>query len=223
MSGHTPKRLLRELAVGAVDLLFPPRCLTCNALAPPFCEACAAAIRPLSPAQLPLPPGILAARCVGQYEGPLRDAVLRLKFSQKTALAASLGDLLAEALRAELPAWSPDLLTPVPIHWRRRWNRGFNQSELLGQQVRRRLKIPVVEVLRRIRYTPPQVGLTRALRASNLRNAFAVTRPDRIAGQRVVLVDDVWTTGATLAECAAVLTAAGAVTVYALTVTHEPD
>jgi ComF family protein len=149
--------------------------------------------------------------------------VLRLKFSRKSALAVSLGDLLAEALRAELPGWTPDLLVPVPIHWRRGWDRGFNQSELLAQRVQRRLGIPAVNALRRTRYTPPQLGLTRGQRATNLQGAFIPVRADRVIGQRVVLVDDVWTTGATLAECAQILIAAGATAVYALTVSHEPD
>lgn len=223
MGGHTRGTLLREFVTGAVDLLFPPRCLVCDALAPPLCQECIATLTPLTPAQLPNLASVQAAHCAGLYAGSLREAVLRLKFRRKSALAAPLGDLLAETLRAELGAWTPDLLVPVPIHWRRRWSRGFNQSDLLARRVQRRLGIPTTEVLARTRYTPPQVGLTRGLRAANLQGAFTVTQPNRVAGRRVVLVDDVWTTGATLSECAHVLTAAGASAVYALTVTHEPD
>ncbi|HEU4754386.1 MAG TPA: ComF family protein [Armatimonadota bacterium] len=209
---------LRDLGAGFVDLLYPPRCLTCGALAEPFCGGCRSQIEPVE-ADRELPHGIHAARSAGWHEGPLRTAVLRLKFERKTALARPLGLLLAEQL--ESAPWKPDALVPVPIHWLRRLERGFNQSELIAEQLSRASGVPVHRLLRRTRYTLPQVGQSRSHRAENLRGAFALGGRDALRGARLALVDDVRTTGATLLECTAVLRAAGASRVYALTVTHD--
>ncbi len=216
----SPGETVGRLARGLLDLLYPPVCLTCGALAEPLCAACRQTLRPIGPGLAP-PTGILAARSVGFHEEALRRAVLRLKFEGKTALAAPLGELLAEALEDARPLWRPDLLVPVPVHWTRALQRGFNQSELLAGRVSRETGIPWSPALRRTRRTPPQVGLPVAARAVNLRGAFAADGRRPVAGRRVVLVDDVRTTGATLSECAECLRTAGAVAVYALTVTYD--
>lgn len=211
---------LQEIGAGLMDLLFPPRCLTCGALAEPFCPECRARIRPLAPGML-LPTGVTDTRSVGYHEAVLREAVLQLKFSRKTALAGPLGELLADELEEVASTWQAHALVPVPIHWTRRWERGFNQSELLAGVVAHRCGLPVRSALRRTRATPPQVGLTGAQRATNLRSAFAVDSRHLLPGGRFILVDDVTTTGATLAECASVLRGAGAAEVFALTVTYD--
>lgn len=213
--------LAREIVAGLVDLLYPPRCLLCGALATPFCPTCRVGISPV-PAGAPVPAGIAGVRTVGYHEGPLREAVLRLKFHRKVALAAPLGELAAAELRPVLTRWRPAALVPVPIHRFRQWERGYNQAELIAEEVGRRCGLPVVPALRRIRATPPQVGRSHGERAVNLRGAFAVTQSKRVQGARLLLVDDVRTTGATLAECAETLRAAGAAQLYALTVTYEP-
>jgi ComF family protein len=118
--------------------------------------------------------------------------------------------------------WRPDALVPVPIHALRRLERGFNQSELLAGELGRLAGLPVVRALRRTRYTPPQVGRSRAERQTNLLGAFAGDPRRPVRGARVVLIDDVRTTGGTLSECAGVLRAGGASQVFALTVTYEP-
>jgi ComF family protein len=105
----------------------------------------------------------------------------------------------------------------VPLHWRRRLQRGFNQSALLAGAVARRYGIPVRSALRRTRATPTQAGLTHAGRRSNVAGAFRVARPETVAGRRVLLVDDVMTTGATASACAAALKRAGARYVALLT------
>jgi len=110
-----------------------------------------------------------------------------------------------------------DLLVPMPLHWRRRWSRGFNQSELLARVAGRRTGIPVACALRRRKSTNPQAGLTSAQRRVNVAGAFEVVRPQLVSGRRVVLVDDVLTTGATAGACAAVLRRAGATRVAVLT------
>ncbi len=212
--------LLRKLGNGTLDMLFPPKCLTCGALAETYCAACRAEIRPVEEAGV-LPLGITAVRSVGYHEESLRRAVLRLKFGQQVALVEPLARLLSEELRALLSEWQPNALVPVPIHWRRLLERGFNQSEFLAHATGRHADLPVWKALRRTRATPHQVGLSAAEREENLRGAFELTPRHKVHGARLVLVDDVRTTGTTLSECAAVLRMAGAADVYALTVTFD--
>jgi len=212
---------LRLMGRGLVDLLYPPRCLVCDALGEPFCDGCCALVEPLEPGS-PVPRVITGVHSLGYHAGPLREAVLRLKFQRKAALAAPLGKRLAQELSRDAGSWRPDALVPVPLHWTRQWERGFNQSELLADAAARELGLPVRHALRKVRSTPHQVGLTREHRAANLRAAFVADPRYPVAGQRLVLVDDVRTTGSTLAACAAALRRAGAAEVYALTVTFEP-
>jgi ComF family protein len=138
----------------------------------------------------------------------------------KYGLDQSLGRALAEFLDAgpELKAGAYDIVIPVPLHRTRlRW-RGFNQAALLGAALARRLNCSLdVVTLARVRATASQTERDRAQRTRNVRDAFAVRRPSRVAGQRVLLVDDVMTTGATADECARVLRAAGALRIDVLT------
>lgn len=201
-----------------VDLLFPPKCLVCGALAEPFCAGCADGIHPT--AVLPPPPGVDGIQSVGYHEGPLRKAVLRLKFERRVALVPSLASLLARELGPLHAEWRPQALVPVPLHWTRRLERGFNQAELLAEQLSGLVGLPVIPALQRSRATGQQVGRGILERAESVRGAFQVD-PKHPAPARVVLLDDVWTTGASLTECAGVLRQAGAQAVCALTVTHD--
>jgi ComF family protein len=211
---------LRRLGQGFLDLLYPPVCLTCDELDGPFCPACRAAIVPTADGA-DLPRVLEAVRSGGYHEGPLRKAVLRLKFGGKIGLAPPLGELLWSELEPRLPEWRPDALVPVPIHWTRLLERGFNQSQLLAEQVSRRSGVPLRKMLRRVRRTPPQIGLEAAERAHNLQGALAPAPSFAPKGLRLVVIDDVRTTGSTLAACAAVLRAGGAAEVYGLTVTYD--
>jgi ComF family protein len=105
----------------------------------------------------------------------------------------------------------------MPLHWIRRWRRGFNQAELLARALQKRTGIPVSRALRRQKRTPPQAGLSRAERRVNVETAFDVRAPKTIEGKHVLLVDDIMTTGATASACAAVLKRAGARRVSVLT------
>jgi len=209
---------LRTLGDGLLDLLFPPRCDVCAAYGAFFCAACRARSEPA--ALITAPSALVAICAVGSHSGPLREAVLHLKFGARLALVEPLGQLLAEIITERRDEWRPEAVVPVPIHWTRRLRRGFNQSELLAVAAGRRLGLETRPVLRRTRRTPPQVGRTATERLANVRGAFQLATPG--AGRRVVLVDDVCTTGATLAECAAALRAGGVESVYAVTVTSEP-
>lgn len=211
---------IRQLGTAVLDLLYPPVCLVCEAYAEPLCPECRATIRAVPP-DLELPPGLAGVLSVGYHEEALRSAVLKLKFQRDAALVEPLGLLLAETLRPYLADWRAEALVPVPIHWSRRWERGFNQAELLARRVSRVLAVPFLPALQRRLKTPPQVGLEAQARRRNLRGAFAVRRAAEIRNRRLVLLDDVRTTGSTLGECAAVLHGAGARAVFGLTLTFD--
>ena len=125
------------------------------------------------------------------------------------------GDLLAAALPREERF---DAIVPVPLHWRRRWQRGFNQSELLARGLASRYGFPVIRALRRLRYTGTQTGLSQTARRHNVAAAFQARRPQALKGKRLLLVDDVMTTGSTAAACAGVLRKAGTARVVLLTI-----
>jgi ComF family protein len=150
------------------------------------------------------------------YQGALRELLLDFKFHSRLGLARLLDILLGRALETHFPGQGFDLVVPVPAHTLRLLRRGFNQSLVLARMAGRRLATPVDgHALRRTRHTPPQSGLTKAERESNLAGAFAA-RESRCGGKRILLVDDVATTGSTLGACARTLKRAGASTVHAL-------
>lgn len=150
------------------------------------------------------------AVAVGSYEGALRTAILKLKYNRQTWLAQPLGDLLAEAARQHLDI--PDIIVPVPLYPLRSRERGFNQAELLARVVGRTLHRPVISGnLQRTRPTVAQSALGRSERADNVAGAFRLARPGELTGARILLVDDVHTTGVTVTECANVLLESGAV------------
>jgi ComF family protein len=239
-------RALKRAGGFALDLLYPPSCLACRraisqqgGLCPecwgamrfierPFCErlgtpfevdlAAGESGRTISPAALADPPVFQRARAVARYEdGPARQLVHRLKYGDRGELAGPMGRWMARA-GAELLDDS-DLLVPIPLHWTRLARRRFNQAAALAQAVESLSAVPVqTDLLVRIKPTPPQVGLSRRLRAKNIQGAFAVPAERRIEaeGRKVVLVDDVMTSGATLNAAARVLLRAGAKRVDAL-------
>jgi ComF family protein len=157
-----------------------------------------------------------AALCYRQG-GVARAAILLCKHGGRLDLLRHLARLLAVEGAAHLAIRDWDAVVPVPLHWRRRWRRGFNQAEVLALAVGRQHGLAVLRrSLTRTRATPPQQG-DEASRRRNVRDAFVVRRVARIAGKRLLLVDDVFTTGATANACAAALLAAGASAVGVLT------
>jgi ComF family protein len=157
--------------------------------------------------------GFDAAYCFGAYEGALRELIHLFKYSRMKPLARTLASYLASALPRDQVF---DLVVPMPLHWRRQFQRGFNQSELLARRTARRCGIPMVKAVRRRRATVAQAGLTNARRRQNVAGAFRVKRPRAVEGRRVLLIDDVMTTGATAAACALELKRAGAKSVVLL-------
>ncbi len=162
--------------------------------------------------------GFDAAYSFGFYENELRKLIQLFKYGRVQTLAAPLGRLLAQALPREQ---SFDVIVPMPLHWRKRWQRGFNQAHLLAREIGRRTHVPVSKALRRTRYTESQAGLTSAKRRANVSGVFQASRRAKnrraIEGRRVLLIDDVMTTGATAASGARALKRAGARQVVLLT------
>jgi ComF family protein len=221
-----------SLASRVLDLVLPPRCAGCGEreswLCPscasglprvdgPRCRVCAAGLTAdvsLCPDCYRDPPPLERVVAAFRHEGLARRLVLDLKYRRHRHLAGPLGALLAAAAPTGV-----DAVVPVPLHPLRRRERGFNQSELLALEVGRRLDRPLAaDALRRTRDTPRQTGLSPRERLANVRGAFAAGA--RLDGRRLLLVDDVCTTGATLYACAGALRRAGASAVVAAVVTR---
>jgi ComF family protein len=227
----------------ALDLLFAPRCGACDGDDPtraPLCPPCAASLVELGPAcprcaePQAAPPSLVCARCrraplplagivaPWRYGGALADALRRLKFTGHTHVARTIAPLVAPYLAAATRLAAVDVVVPIPLHWWRRTRRGFDQAALLAGAAARHtpLGAPIAHPLRRRRSTAPQSELPAAARATNVAGAFAV-RPRgaaALAGRRVLLFDDVVTTGATMAAAARALRAAGATEVIGFAV-----
>ena len=233
--------LLRGAATGAArfaadtrDLLFPPHCPGCGGGLDPdaagaLCPACR---RDLPSPGAPLcagcgiaaaaAPALFCPSCRGRYgmdavvfaapyAGTAKELVHRFKYRADFAAGRYLAHLLAARVETELPA-ALDLLVPVPLHRRRLVGRGFNQAALLAREIARRLGVPcAVAALGRAHDTRTLAGLHPEERSRELRDAFTVRHPERVAGRRILLVDDVLTTGATAESCCRALKDEGAV------------
>jgi ComF family protein len=165
------------------------------------------------------PPPFARARTLGVYGGALAAGVRLLKYRHQTGLAEALVSRAAASEVSEL--WRVDVVAPVPLHAGRLKRRGYNQSAWLARAVGKRVEVRPEDLLTRTRATRPQVGLKRAEREANVKGAFAVERPDRVAGRVVLLVDDVITTGSTAAACARALKKAGAARVHVWAVARQ--
>jgi ComF family protein len=225
----------------ALDLALPPLCPACRELvggdgglcaacwsklsfiAPPYCERLGIPFvydpgpGILSMQAIADPPAYARARAAVRYDDVARALVHAFKYHDRFDLAPTLGRWMAQAGRPLLAG--ADGLVPVPLHWRRLWARRFNQSATLAGVIARISGVPVVHgALKRVRATAQQVGLSRGERASNVEGAFRVPAEGRpsVRGRRLVLIDDVLTSGATLDACARALLRAGAHSVDAL-------
>jgi ComF family protein len=156
--------------------------------------------------------GFDAAYSFGSYDGVVRELIHLYKYARIRTLVRPLGNLIYRAMPLDERF---DAIVPVPMHWMRRWRRGFNQSDLLARTLARRTGLPVVKALSRSRATRAQAGLSHRARRANVSRAFRA-RP--VEGKRILLIDDVMTTGSTAAACALALKKAGATRVTLLTV-----
>jgi ComF family protein len=233
------RRVLHVAVDAALDVVFPPHCSSCGEPLPAntnkaLCLPCAEAILWIGasrcmkcgdavgrgagavddcPSCRSHPPAFVHSACtVAAYGGPVRDLVLALKFGRRAHLARVLGELLAQRVRATQLAEPGMIVVPAPMTPRAMFHRGFNQAAEIASIAARLLNLQIeARLLRKIRPTPPQATLTAEARQTNLKDAFAcVPRvAQRHQGRRVLLVDDVITTGATVSECARTLAGAG--------------
>ncbi|KKS69238.1 MAG: hypothetical protein UV41_C0060G0007 [Candidatus Daviesbacteria bacterium GW2011_GWA2_42_7] len=221
------------------DFLFPKLCVGCGKWGSYFCSKCVADI---SQGDLVCPNceraaigGVTHPLCrskwkldglwsLGVYRDPLRKAIQKLKYRYVSELADVLVDLMISYWAKYTPQFIEELkkggewvIVPVPLHQKRKNYRGFNQSELIGQMLSRKLGLEYSEVLKRILSTKPQVGLKSWERKKNIHGAFSLTVDGSLSAMSILLIDDVWTTGSTLKECAYVLKRGGAQKVWAIT------
>ncbi len=228
------------------QFLLPPQCYCCEAFLPEgqegFCRGCLSGIHWIEPpfctrcgipfvsredrshpcgVCLEKPRYFTIGRALGTYEGPLREAIHRWKYEGKGYITPLFGEWMA---RRFLDHWRTDLfdlLIPVPLHPRRLRERGFNQALLLAEDLGCRLGIPCRKrILQKRESTVPQVRLSGAERESGVRGAFVLRKEEEVEKRRILLVDDVYTTGATVNECAKVLLDGGAERVDVFTVAH---
>jgi ComF family protein len=234
---------IRNVPQFLFNLVFPDDCRLCaqplvNVSRIPVCKSCLSLPQPLQAeffcqtcrtpflSSYPLDHNGQCAVCrenavnfdfaysYGSYEGPLQRLIQLFKYGKVESLAGPLSALL---LRAVPRDQNFDVIAAMPMHWRKQWERGFNQAELLAQPVARRYGLKLATNLRRTHYTASQASLSEAGRRQNPKGSFAVARPEQIAGKRILLIDDVFTTGATLRAATAALKSAGAARVSALT------
>lgn len=226
-----------SLKTSLLDLIFPPACVGCGRAGAFLCDGCAQRVTPQpSPicsrcgqaqesatlcarcAADPANP-IIAARACAVFDTPMREAIHALKYEGRSELAPLLARYLSAGYATAMPASARraiGVVAPVPLHANRIAQRGYNQSALLAEHfcAANALNLDMT-LLERIRDTPPQVGKNAAERQTNVADSFRAT--PGVAGQTILLVDDVYTTGATLRACAQAARDAGALGVYALT------
>lgn len=223
---------MRDLWERALDLVFPPRCVACGARGYLLCPLCAATIAYIQPPACPLcgrrvarpgicptcrsyPPALDGMVAAAAFDGAVRECIHALKYEGQRPYAATLA---AIARPAYATLRKPDAIVPVPLFAKHERARGFNQSALIARHLTGE-DMPVPHRwLARTRDTPPQVGQDRAARHANVADAFICPDPAAVRGRRILLLDDVATTGATLDACARALRVAGAATVHALVV-----
>jgi ComF family protein len=226
-----------KLGERALNLLFPQWCVGCGKEGALICSSCQSSLPRITPPLCPRcgrpqPSGILCSSCVSwraeidgirspfRFDGVVRQAIYQLKYRNLRIMAAPLAQLLSDYLVTNpVPG---DVLVPVPLHRKRMRERGYNQSNLLARKLGKLLNLPVVaDCLIRQRHALPQARTTSVEeRQSNVADAFTC-RDDRLRNKRVLLIDDVSTSGATLDACAAALKASGAISVWGLTVARE--
>jgi len=225
----------RRGAGALLDVFFPKVCSACLTdhvthdrlcqgcgtdllalVALPYCPRCGATLGPNIPVRddgcWQCPPTLPKFRQVfrlGPYTGPLRRIVRRTKYHRQYDMVARSAAMLAERVTAQNDDAPPEVVMPVPMHWRRRLWRGYDHAQQLARAIARRLGVSLGDELLRVRHTPPQTSMSRTQRVKNVREAFGMVRKPALDGLRVLLVDDVTTTGATADEATRTLLAAG--------------
>lgn len=236
-----------ELLNDVGDIIFPPRCLGCAEIIKRqahhvFCSGCLEKISFITGSFCPIcgtpflaspagnhicgnclesKPYYTEARAVAGFETVIMDAIHKFKYGRNISIGDALGSFMAGFSFPDFDFSEYSLLLPVPLHVERLRERGFNQSLLLAKKMGKKYKLPVsFSLLKRCKSTLSQTGLNRAEREKNIRGAFLVTDREKLTGENIILIDDVYTTGATVNECARVLIKAGTQKVAALTLSR---
>lgn len=225
---------LKKIKESVFDIIFPKFCFGCEKEGLWVCENCQQKIIQVKTQVCPEcgkvsslgryclthkhPWGLAGIFVAGYYqEGPLKEIIHNFKYNHILELGSILSTLMAEALKENLPAEKNLLLCAVPLHFLRRAQRGYNQAEILGIKIARELKLPAnFKLLKKIRFTKPQVQVAQNKRRENLTKSFAINQKISLKGKTIIIIDDVATTGTTLNECAKVLRANGAHKVWGL-------
>ncbi len=209
---------MKKLLDAALDLIFPPRCEVCGQNSKEIlCFDCFKQVKFMKPH--------LGIHSVAVYEDALKIAIHRFKFKKRKKLAEPLGLLLIKYLTHTpvLRIEEIDVIIPVPLHPKRKTERGYNQVKLLAEVVQKYFGTPVVSALERTRDTTAQFDLHRNERFKNINQAFKVNDHKSIYEKRILLMDDIYTTGATIAECTKTLKIAGAKRVEILTLSRAVE
>lgn len=209
---------MKRLGSRLLDLLYPPKCVFCRKLLQKdedrICNACRLHL-PLSEEIKDTGPYLSDCVAALSYEGVVRDSLLRYKFEGMEQYAACFADLMRAAVSSKVGKNAFDLVTWVPVSRRRLRRRGYDQAELLAQKLAVGMQKPVKRLLRKNRNTPAQSTMTSgAARRANVLGVYCAVDPEAIAGKSILLVDDIFTTGATMSEAARVLLTAGAGSVH---------
>ena len=202
-----------------LNLVFPPKCEVCRAYnQEPICKACLDQVKFIKP--------VLGVYAVSDYEGIMRQAIVRFKFKKRQKLSEPLGMVMLHYLN-RFPGMNLheiDMIMPVPLHKKKTKKRGFNQVELLARHVSHYHGIPLeAACLVRTRVTKAQYELSREERIKNVKSAFSLIDPEKIIGKNILLMDDIYTTGATISECSRVLKQGGAKRVEVLALARAVD
>ena len=233
---------MQKLLQTTLDWIYPPRCMSCRNPLPLqnmrgrslwLCAHCENLFLPIegprcTVCSVPVKPGArVCPSCSGRafyfennraafiYEDLIRDMIHEIKFRKRRHVAQGLGRLWAGVIAKDIPAYA--ILVPLPMHPKKRRERGFDQAEVMAAAIAETTGIKLIKALERIQDTPPQSGLHPQQRAENVRGAFRVPHGVNITGESIMLIDDIYTTGASLNECARVLKAGGAEDVFAMT------
>jgi ComF family protein len=241
------RQLVTDLGRGMRQILYPGLCAVCSTplgdRPGDFCDDCRATLlddpqpacpRCASTLGQNLPVGERCPRCqdesfqfegvirLGTYDGARREVILRMKHGRYEALSECIGELWAEHAADRLKAVQAVTVVPIPLHWRRRWRRGYNQAEVLARALASRLHLACdARWLRRLRPTPKQTDVAPSARRGNVRGAFRAAPSSKWRGATVLLVDDVLTTGSTASEAARALREAGAARVSVAVLAHD--
>ena len=204
-----------------LDFFWPSRCICCGKIIDPqkyFCPECLEHLSPVGP--LSSLPYLDITLSFTRYSYTSSSAIYRFKFKNQPKLAAIFAQMMTDRFYSELFELSIELVCAVPMSPQKQHQRGYNQAELLAQHVARQMDIPYVPLLEKIKSTPEQHTLSAVQRKHNLKDAYRVVFPQQVMGKRILIIDDVITTGSTMNECAHTLRDAGAEWVGGLSFAH---